>query len=71
MPNVLPRTVKKASWSMDHLEKAVKLIEEQIRKAAKTMNIPFSSLQKRYTKKATTKEPRLGLNIVFTPEMEK
>ncbi|XP_018330787.1 uncharacterized protein LOC108740803 [Agrilus planipennis] len=41
-----------------------------MRKAAKTMNIPFSSLQKRCTKKKT-KEPRLGRNTVFTPEMEK
>ncbi|GBP53721.1 hypothetical protein EVAR_39875_1 [Eumeta japonica] len=53
MPKVRPRKTDKASWTMDQLEKAIKLIEEQnysVRKAAKTMNIPFSSLQKRYTK---------------------
>lgn len=73
MPKVRPRKTDKASWTMDQLEKAIKLIEEQnysVRKAAKTMNIPFSSLQKRYTKK-TTKEPRLGRNTVFTADMEK
>ncbi|KAH9636308.1 hypothetical protein HF086_003275 [Spodoptera exigua] len=53
MPKVRARKTNKANWTMDHLEKAVKLIDEQnfsIRKDAKTMNIPFASLHKRYKK---------------------
>lgn len=72
MPKVRPRKTSKANWSIANLKKAVELIDEQgysIRKAAKTMNIPFSSLQKRYVKK-TVKEPRLGRTAVFTPEIE-
>lgn len=73
MPEVRVRKTSKASWTIAHLEKAVKLINEHnysIRKAAKTMNIPFASLHKRY-KKNTIKAPRLGRNTVFIPEMEK
>lgn len=73
MPKIRLRQTNKANWTIDQLEKAIKLIEEQnfsIRKAAKTMNIPFASLHKRY-KKNTIKAPRLGRNTVFTPEMEK
>lgn len=57
---------------MDKLKKAVKLMDAQndwMREAAKTMNIPFDSLQNMYTKE-TTKEPCLGRNAVFTPKME-
>lgn len=73
MPKIRARKINKAKWTLDHLENAVKLIEEQnfsIRKAAKTMNIPFDSLHNRY-KKNIIKAPRLGRNTVFSPEMEK
>ncbi|XP_045461681.1 uncharacterized protein LOC123671731 [Harmonia axyridis] len=73
MPKVRPRTTNKANWTMEDLQRAIKLIVEQnysIRNAAKTMNIPFASLYKRYKKKFD-KAPRLGHQTVFTPEMEK
>lgn len=64
MPKFRPRQAGKAR-SME------KLMNGQIysmRKNAKTTNIPFLSLQT-YTKKI--KEPHLGRNTVFTPEIEK
>lgn len=71
MVKVRPRKTTKANWTMDQLTKAIKLIDEEgytMRKAALAMNIPFSSLHKRYKK--TNKKPRLGRTTVFTPEIE-
>lgn len=72
MPKVRVRTTEKANWSSDSLEKAVQLIGQEgysIRKAAKIIGIPFSSLQKRYKKKSNL-GPRLGRLTVFTSEVE-
>lgn len=72
MPKVRVRITEKATWSSDSLEKAVQLIEQQgysIRKAAKTIGIPFSSLQKRYKIK-TYLGPRLGRHTTFSFEVE-
>lgn len=72
MPKVRVRITEKASWSSDSLEKGVQLIEQQgfsIRKAAKTVGIPFSSLQKRYKNKSNL-GPRLGRSTIFSSEVE-
>ena len=52
MPKVRVRTTEKASWSSNNLENALQLINSgsSIRNAAKTIGIPFSSLQKRVKK---------------------
>ncbi|GBP58888.1 hypothetical protein EVAR_54682_1 [Eumeta japonica] len=49
MPKSRPRSTNKAQWSSDTLSKAENLINGglSIRQAAKFMDIPFSSLQKR------------------------
>lgn len=72
MPKTRPRITNKAQWSSDTLSKAEDLIKRgsTMRQAAKTMNIPFSSLQKRL-KKGDTSEPRLGCLPVFSEEVER
>lgn len=70
MPKVRVRTTQKASWSSESLNKAVQLIEQgySIRKAAKTMNIPFLSLQKR--SRNILSQDDLGRHTVFSPDEE-
>lgn len=71
MPKVRVRTTEKASWSSNNLENALQLINSgsSIRNAAKTMGIPFSSLQKR-VKKGSTLGPHLGRYTVFSLDTE-
>lgn len=71
MPKARARTTEKASWSSDTVRKAKQLIEggATMRNAAKTMGIPFSSLQKRI-KKDSTVGPHLGRYTVFSSKEE-
>ena len=49
MTKIHPRKTTKANWSMDHIKKATKLVDEHgysLRRAAKTMNISFSSFRR-------------------------
>ena len=71
MPKVRVRTTEKASWSSNNLENALQLINSgsSIRNAAKTIGIPFSSLQKR-VRKGSILGPHLGRYTVFSPDAE-
>ncbi|KAF2885951.1 hypothetical protein ILUMI_20222 [Ignelater luminosus] len=71
MPKTRPRSTNKAAWSSASLAQAYDLMKEglSMRQAAKSMNIPFSSLQKRLKKQAFA-DPRLGRHTVFTTELE-
>ncbi|KAF2904102.1 hypothetical protein ILUMI_02073 [Ignelater luminosus] len=71
MPKTRPRSTNKAAWSSASLAQAYDLMKEELsmRQAAKSMNIPFSSLQKRLKKQAFA-DPRLGRHTVFTTELE-
>lgn len=72
MPKIRYKSTNKAQWSSETLSKAEVLISQgqSMRSAAKAMNIPFSSLQKRL-KKNNSSEPRLGRLPVFTADVEK
>ncbi|KAG5894076.1 hypothetical protein JTB14_003933 [Gonioctena quinquepunctata] len=72
MPKIRHRSTNKAQWSSETLSKAEVLMSQghSMRSAAKAMNIPVSSLQKRL-KKNNSSEPRLGRLPVFTADVEK
>lgn len=72
MPKVRARKTEKATWTLDSLEKAMQLIQQEgysIRAAAKSTGIPFSSLQKRFKNKSNL-GPRLGRLRIFSSEVE-
>lgn len=72
MPIKRLKSTKKAQWSSDTLSKAKDLMRQghSMRYAAKAMNMPISSLQKRLKMKDLS-EPRLGRRPIFTENAEK
>lgn len=72
MPKNRPRKTRKAAWSSETLDKALKLMDNgtSMRKAAEQTGIPFSTLQIRHQKQWYG-SPSLGRKAVFSAEVEK
>lgn len=69
MPRKWVRTTQKAKWTAEQLEQAIKAVNEgmSIRKASKTYDIPFSTLQERL-KSGNVDAPTLGRKCDFPLE---